>query len=171
MNFIQQTKPFQTMSINFSYLLLVLLFISACSNETTTSTEENSLSNLIKEEAIAIEPQVVFDQSQMTNKLLALCVKFKTLEGRDRKDVFNLFEKVLPSCPMQIVEKNEAITDPDNATQVMSIHDLKELLGEPSMIREDGFFVYDLMADGSYKVLFLPEANGSIACRVYEGDS
>lgn len=164
------------------YLLSFLLLLGACGSdapkqeeEPTNGTSEKKLKTTpvikVDNEPINIDPQPLFDQSQLTSKVLALCVKFKTLEGQDRRQVFNQLEALLPKCPMKILNDGEAEMAPDQATQVMSINDLKELLGAPQEVREDGILVYSLVADGSQRVVFMPEANGSVACRAEEGDS
>lgn len=171
------------------YIALILLvgLLSACGNEApttenpnnTTVTNETNTKQLkgnpnavpITKEPLNIEPQDMFDQSQLNSKVLGLCVQFKTLEGANRKAVFDLLEPLLPNCPMKILDNNETEADPLNAKQMMSVADLIELIGQPTELREDGTIVYNLMADGSYRVTFKVESNGAVACRAYEADS
>lgn len=140
--------------------------------KTELSEEDKALvEDIMKEEAVLIEPQVTFDQSQLNSKILGLCVKFKALNGANRQDVFNKFETILPSCPVEVVNSNEIEPNIDEAVQVMSMNDLEEMLGEPNEVREDGLLVYYLTKDQSYKVVFMPSASGAIVCRFYEGAS
>lgn len=150
------------------FFFVIGCFIISCANEggeTTTPDNKRSL------DPIKIEVQSIFDQSQLNSKVLDACTQFKAMEGADRLQVFELFEKILPSCPMKLLNNNTSELDKEDAVQVMSINDLKEILGAPTEIREDGHMVYELLGDGSYRVVFIPEVNGSVACRVYEGDS
>lgn len=168
------------MSTRLIYILLILaVWITACGGSdnrernATELSEENKkiVEDIMKEEPVVLEPQATFDQSQLNNKLLGLCVKFKTLNGANRKEVFEKLETVLPSCPTEYLDDNRANPNMNNAVQAMSFNDLKELLGEPNEVREDGVIVYNLMADRSYRVIFLPNDVGVICCRFYEGDS
>lgn len=168
---------------DISIIITFLVLVVACggndtskeeaSNSKAELTEEDKalVKDIMTEEAILIEPQVTFDQSQLNSKILGLCVKFKTLNGANRQDVFNKFETILPSCPVEIANSNEVAPNVDEAVQVMSINDLEEILGEPNEVREDGFLVYYLTKDQSYKVVFMPSASGAVVCRFYEGAS
>ena len=154
--------------------MIILLLFSACGGDAPANNETNETSKTVSPEPIEpikIEPQLTFDQSQLTSKVLGLCVKFKTLDGADRKHVFDQFEVILPSCPVEVLEDNSTKMLKDDAQQIMTLYDLKELLGNPNEIRENGDLVYNLMADASYQVLFIPEPDGSIACRYYEAES
>lgn len=160
------------------FALGVVFMLGSCGNAEPSapsnglSKEDQMIVNTImKEEPVVVEPQVTFDQSQLNNDILGLCVKFKTLDGADRTEVFNKFETILPQCPVKLGAKNEVEPEMDNAVQMMSFNDLKELLGEPNEVREDGMIVYNLSADQSYRVLFLPNPSGVICCRFYEGAS
>jgi len=157
------------MNFKLAYFILAFLVLtSSCGSETSegesTETDKTELSDtdkslveaVMKEEIIKVEPQATFDQSQLNDKISSLCVKFKTLDGADRKEVFNKFETILPTCPIELQEDNEFRTNVEEAVQVMSINDLKEFLGEPNEVREDGMLVYNLMADKSYRVAFMP---------------
>ncbi|BDS10654.1 hypothetical protein [Aureispira anguillae] len=173
------------MNFKLAYLLLLVASLTmscedtgkeANTNETkdakTLSVEDQLIvDNVMKEEVVTTEPQAIFDQSQLSNAILGLCVKFKTLDGADRKAVFDKFETILPSCPAELKDNNEIEVDADAAVQVMSYNDLREFLGEPNEIREDGTLVYNLLADESYKVIFMQNAAGAISCRFYEGAS
>lgn len=162
---------------------LFLLITVACENtpsETSQDAEPSKelseadkalVKDIMKEEVVETEPQATFDQSQLTNDVLGLCVKFKALDGADRQGVFNKFETILPSCPVDLLEDNIVEPNIDEAVQVMSVNDLKELLGEPNEVREDGMLVYNLLADKTYRVLFLTGDSGAVVCRLYEGAS
>jgi hypothetical protein len=171
------------MNFKLAYLLLAFLVLTAscgsdasekepqANDKTELSETDNALvEDVMKEEVVIVEPQTTFDQSQLNNKIKALCIKFKVLDGRDRKDVFGKFETILPKCPFELND-GETEPNPDNAIQVMSISDLEEFLGKPNEIREDGMLVYNLTADKSYRVAFLPGPSGAVTCRFYEGDS
>lgn len=171
------------MNFKLSYLLLAFLVLTAScgsdASETSSETKDRTelsdtdkalVEDVMKEEVVITEPQTTFDQSQLNNDILMLCVKFKTLDGRDRKDVFNKFETILPKCPFELND-GETEPNPDNAVQVMSISDLEEFLGKPNEVREDGMLVYSLTEDKSYRVAFLPGPSGAVTCRFYEGDS
>lgn len=172
--------------MNFKLVYFVLAFlvlITSCGSNTSETepdiTDKTELSDadkilvedVMKEEVVTVEPQVTFDQSQLNNKILALCVKFKALEGANRKEVFSKFESILPSCPVVLLDNNEFESNVDEAVQVMSINDLEEFLGKPDEVREDGMLVYNLTTDKSYRVAFMAGATGAVVCRFYEADS
>ncbi|CAA6806623.1 MAG: Unknown protein [uncultured Aureispira sp.] len=172
------------MNFKLAYLILAFLVLTTscgsdasekepqANDKTELSDSDKALvEDVMKEEVVTVEPQATFDQSQLNNNILTLCVKFKTLNGADRKEVFSKFESILPSCPVELKEDNEFEPNVEEAVQVMSINDLKEFLGEPNEIREDGMLVYDLMADKSYQVAFMPGPLGAVVCRFYEADS
>lgn len=172
--------------MNFKLLYSILAFLvltTACGSD-ASETENNSedkkalseadkalVEDVMKEEVIVVEPQATFDQSQLNNDILSLCVKFKVLDGANRKEVFNKFETILPSCRVDLLSDNEVEPNVDEAVQVMSVKDLKEFLGQPNEVREDGMLVYNLTADKSYRVAFMPGPLGAIVCRFYEANS
>ena len=157
---------------------LLALVLSACGGETPNAdqpelseTDKALLDNITMSAPVTIEPQAVFDQSQLNDNALGLCLKFKNLEGGDRKETFEKLEVLLPNCPTTMGENNETTPNFDESTQRMRYEDLKELLGEPNEVDTDGTVGYYLTADESYKVVFLPDDQGNIACRYYEGNS
>ncbi|MGH1335169.1 MAG: hypothetical protein ACRBFS_03510 [Aureispira sp.] len=161
----------------FFFAALVALLFTACTNETPKeqpklSKEDQALvDNIKKLSPLRMEPQVVFDQSQLTNNALGLCAKFKSLNNFDRKDVFEKLDPLLPNCPTEMGEKNETTANFDEGVQLMTYNDLQELLGEPNEVSPDGKVAYYLAGDESYKVIFLPNAQGTMACRYYEANS
>lgn len=172
--------------MNFKLMYSILTFlvlIMACGSDaskTEKSKEDKRVlseadkalvESIMKEEVVKVEPQTTFDQSQLNNDILALCVKFKALNGANRKAVFNKFETILPSCPTELLSNNEVKPNTDEAVQIMSMDDLEELLGRPNEVREDGMLVYNLTEDTSYRVVFMPGPLGAIVCRFYEGAS
>lgn len=169
--------------MNFKLVYFVLAFLvltTACGSDTSeanndkkelSEAEKALVKDVMKEEVVLVEPQATFDQSQLNNAILGLCVKFKTLDGANRKDVFSKFETILPSCPTELLSDNEMKSNVDEAVQVMSVSDLEELLGKPNEVREDGMLVYNLTADKSYRVAFMPGPSGAVVCRFYEGNS
>jgi hypothetical protein len=172
--------------MNFKLVYFVLAFLvltTACESNTSekepdvedtkalSETDKALVEDVMKEEVVVVEPQATFDQSQLNNAILSLCVKFKILDGADRKEVFSKFETILPSCPVELLKNNEVKSNVDEAVQVMSINDLKEFLGQPNEVREDGMLVYNLTADKSYKVAFMPGPLGAVVCRFYEANS
>jgi hypothetical protein len=162
------------MKLSTLYFILLLSVISACAGENNNSDINNNTTKAVVKEQInslVIEPQITFDQSQMSRKVEKLCFKFRNFDGRDRKEIFNQFEVILPSCPIKQLADNKMEVDIDNAQQIMTVNDLKEILGKPNEIREDGMLVYNLLGDGSYRVAFHAELNGSVSCRFYEAES
>jgi len=172
--------------MNFKLVYFVLTFLvltTACGSDASkaensekdkkilSETDKVLVEDVMKEEVVKVAPQATFDQSQLNNSILGLCVKFKTLEGRDRKEVFDKFETILPSCPVEVLSDNETEPNEDEAVQVMSVSDLEEFLGKPNEVREDGMLVYHLTADKSYRVAFMTGATGAVVCRFYEGES
>lgn len=164
--------------MKYLFLVIVTLAFIACNNEASQeqpsqlSKEDQALVDNIKMLApVTIEPQPVFDQSQLNNNALGLCTKFKSLNTANRKEVFEKLEPILPNCPTEMGENNETTANFDEAVQLMSYSDLQELLGEPNEVYADGRVAYYLTADESYKVVFLPNAQGAMACRYYEGNS
>lgn len=172
------------MNFKLTYLLFAFLVLTAsCGSDVSESepetkdktelsdTDKALVEDVMKEEVVITEPQTTFDQSQLNNDILSLCVKFKTLDGANRKEVFDKFETILPSCPVDLLSDNQVEPKMDEAVQIMSISDLEEFLGTPNEVREDGMLVYNLMADKSYRVAFLPGPTGAVTCRFYEGSS
>jgi len=162
------------MKLRALYFIVLLFAISACDGVEDNSGGGNSTPKpAVKEEIepLKIEPQITFDQSQMTRKVEGWCFNFRNLDGKNRKELFSKFEVILPSCPIKQLEDNKTEVDIDNAQQIMMVNDLKEILGMPNEIREDGMFVYNLLGDGSYSVLFQVEMDGSVVCRFYEAES
>jgi hypothetical protein len=171
------------MNFKLAYFVLAFLVLTTSCGSDVSETESDVtktelsdadkalVENVMKEEMVTVEPQATFDQSQLNNKILALCVKFKALEGSNRKEVFSKFESILPSCPVELLDNNEFESNEDEAVQVMSINDLEEFLGKPDVVREDGMLVYNLTTDKSYRVAFLTGAMGAVVCRFYEADS
>lgn len=164
--------------MKYLFLVIVTLAFIACNNEASQeqpsqlSKEDQALVDNIKMLApVTIQPQPVFDQSQLNNNALGLCTKFKSLNTANRKEVFEKLEPILPNCPTEMGENNETTANFDEAVQLMSYSDLQELLGEPNEVYADGRVAYYLTADESYKVVFLPNAQGAMACRYYEGNS
>lgn len=167
------------MSKMHHFFLTVLMFFTlvACSNEAPSkrsqlSKEDQALvDNIKKLNPVDIEPQTIFDQSQLTNNALGLCAKFKSLKNFDRKEVFEKLEPLLPNCPSKMGKNNQTSINFDEGVQLMSYSDLQELLGEPNQVLEDGKVAYYLTQDESYKVVFLPNTQGVMACRYYEANS
>jgi hypothetical protein len=172
------------MNFKLAYFILAFLVLTtSCESNVSEKepgvTDKTELSDadkalvkdVMKEEVVTVEPQVTFDQSQLNNKILALCVKFKALEGANRKEVFSKFESILPSCPVELLSNNEFKSNVDEAVQVMSVNDLEEFLGKPDEVREDGMLVYNLTTDKSYRVAFMTGSLGAVVCRFYEGNS
>lgn len=164
--------------MKYLFLVMVTLAFLACNNEapqeqpSQLSKEDQALVDNIKMLApVTIEPQPIFDQTQLNNNALGLCAKFKSLNTANRKEVFEKLEPLLPNCPTEMGENNETTANFDEAVQRMSYSDLQELLGEPNEVYADGRVAYYLTADESYKVVFLPNAQGAMACRYYEGNS
>lgn len=165
--------------MKYLFLVVIIFAFFACNNEAPKeqdkpqlSKEDQALVDNIKMLApVTIEPQPVFDQSQLNNNALGLCTKFKSLNTANRKEVFEKLEPLLPNCPTEMGENNETTANFDEAVQRMSYSDLQELLGEPNEVHPDGKVAYYLTADESYKVVFLPDAQGAMACRYYEANS
>lgn len=158
-----------------TFLFVLLLAISACNNP----TPENDVPNkplteeqhqlLQQAEALPtlnLEPQVIFDQSQLTNDVLRLCVQFKGT--KDRKAIFEKLAPILPNCPTSTGTDGATVTTTDEAVQIMGYSDLVELLGEPNELREDGSVVYYLTATEDYTVVFTRNTLQAVACRYLE---
>lgn len=161
----------------FFLATLVALVLAACNSEAPkeqpTLSEDNQavVDNLKMLAPVTIEPQAIFDESQLNSNALGLCVKFKSLDDFDRQEVFEKLSPLLPNCPTEMGENNETTANFDEAVQLMSYDNLQELLGAPDEASGDGAVGYYLSADESYKVVFLPNAQGAMACRYYEGNS
>jgi hypothetical protein len=161
----------------FAFLLLGL---GACNNDTPNdnnnraalSEEDQALVDNIKMSApVTLEPQPVFDQSQLNDNALGLCMQFKSLRNGNRTEIFNKLEPLLPNCPTEMGADNTTKANFDEAVQRMRYEDLVELLGEPDEADTQGTFAYYLTDDEGYKVVFLSDEQGNIACRYYEGNS
>lgn len=158
------------------------LSMAACQPSNTSNTDTNqtgenanndipSIEDILKDKPLDMEPQALFDQSQLTSNAEALCVKFKALEGKDRTAVFKLLDPLLPNCPQETAADGSTLNNTDLAIQVMLKSDLLELLGTPNNLseREDGLWlVYELTTDGSYQVLFKLEPDQRVTCRLFE---
>ena len=156
-------------------IVLTLFLLISCNNEAPKdnqpklSKEDQALIDSIKElDPLTLEPQAIFDQSQLTNNALGLCAKFKSLNHFDRRKVFEKLEPLLPNCPTELGANNATNANFDEAVQMMSYSDLIELLGEPNEATPNGAVAYYLLPDESYKVVFLRNAQGVMACRYYE---
>jgi hypothetical protein len=156
-------------------IILTLFLLLSCNNEAPKdhqpqlSKEDQALIDNIKAlDPVTLEPQAVFDQSQLTNNALGLCAKFKSLNNFDRREVFQKLEPLLPNCPTELGDNNRTTANFDEAVQLMSYSDLIELLGEPNEATPNGAVAYYLTTDESYKVVFLRNAQGVMACRYLE---
>lgn len=158
-----------------SLVLLLTILFTACNNEAPKedqpqlSKEDQALIDNIKAlDPVTLEPQAIFDQSQLTNNALGLCAKFKSLNNFDRRAVFKKLEPLLPNCSTEMGDNNATTANFDEAVQMMSYSDLVELLGEPNEATPEGAVAYYLTNDETYKVVFLRNAQGVMACRYYE---
>lgn len=152
----------------------IILAISACnsdapnntSNQPLTKDQQKTLKAAEALPTLTLEPQVTFDQSQLTNDALRLCVQFKGTA--ERKAIFEKLAPLLPNCPTSTGADGATITNTDEAVQIMTYRDLVELLGEPNELREDGSVVYYLTASGDYVVVFTRDARQAVSCRYLE---
>lgn len=166
--------------LSYATFLLLLTFMACNSDapntevktENKTAKEQEDMVDKMEPLApLNLEPQATFDQSQMTNNALGLCLQFKNLDAADRKEVFEKLSPILPDCPTSTGDNGETVTNTGEAVQIMTANMLEELLGKPDEMDEKGNMGYYLTADESYKVVFTRNAQNAMACRYYEGTS